>query len=97
MRYDIPRLVRARAKKGWDQTTLAYKTGFSVATICRVEGGQRQHPPTLKKIASALGLRMSDIVMDDEAYGDIPNPQSKSAKEKLVKSAGTHPRVRRTA
>lgn len=60
--YDVRPLIRARKGKGWDQTALALKAGLSKSTICRVEKGERQRPQTFKKIATALGVDLSDLV-----------------------------------
>lgn len=67
MRIDGEKLKKARIDKGWDQTTLAYKSGVSVATICRIETGNRtvKKPSTIKKLCRALGVR-SAIVIDEE-------------------------------
>lgn len=68
MRYDYPKLKEARLQKGWDQTTLAFKAGVSVATICRIETGNRtvKKPSTIKKLCRALGVPLASIVIADE-------------------------------
>jgi transcriptional regulator with XRE-family HTH domain len=65
MRYDGKKLMEARLAKGWDQTETAYRAGVSVSTISRVESGDRQRPPTIKKIAKVLGVRLRDIMVSD--------------------------------
>lgn len=66
MRYDIKKLKRARLVLGWDQTTVAYKAGVSVATVNRMERHRTYSPETIRKIAGALKVRMKDLVVDDE-------------------------------
>lgn len=64
--YDTQKLVRARYKKGWNQTTLAFHAGLSVATVSLIESGKRSTPKAVNKMAVALGLNVADLVIEAE-------------------------------
>jgi transcriptional regulator with XRE-family HTH domain len=66
MRYRIDKLIQARLLKGWDQTTLAFHAGLSVAQICRIEKGKHQKPATIEKIARILDVRMRELFIEDD-------------------------------
>jgi transcriptional regulator with XRE-family HTH domain len=56
-----------RKAKGWSQKTLGEKAGGrNVETINRIEHNHDTGIDTLKDIANALGVRMSELMPDDE-------------------------------
>lgn len=57
-------LKTARERRGWDQKTLAAKSGVSQATISRIEAGDITNPSneTVKKLELALKLRRGALV-----------------------------------
>lgn len=50
-----------RERAGWNQVDLAVKAGLSVGTISRIENGHKPNRGTLKLIAHALGVDVSEI------------------------------------
>jgi len=49
-------VVTAREAKGWTQTELADRTGFTDNTIRKVERGERVGPGTLRKVLDTVGI-----------------------------------------
>lgn len=57
------RLARVRDQKGFTQESLAIKTGLSTTFIGLLETGKRRASiKSLQKIASALGLKVKDLI-----------------------------------
>ena len=56
-----------RQAKGWSQTRLARESGVSQTYISDLEAG-RSNPtvPVLKRLAAALGVRVSDLIGEGE-------------------------------
>ena len=56
-----------RRAKGWSQTRLARESGVSQTYISDLEAG-RSNPtvPVLKRLAAALGVRVSDLIEESE-------------------------------
>lgn len=68
-KYDIGRLKRAALERGWTRTRIAKETGkdgVSQPTVCRVWRGESVTETTVRKIADALGVPMSEIVIPVE-------------------------------
>lgn len=48
---------RYRLQQAWTQVQLAERAGINKGTLLRIEAGNHQpHPPTIRKLARALGL-----------------------------------------
>lgn len=63
------KIVAARSRRGWTQQDLADHCGIARANVARLESGR--HAPkldTLKRVAQALGLAVSDLVKEP-GYG----------------------------
>jgi transcriptional regulator with XRE-family HTH domain len=64
----MDRLTRLRELKGYSQRALAKESGVSPATIYELENGRRRpNPSTLRKLAKALGVEVSDLLDDGRA------------------------------
>ena len=64
----VARLKKARLERGWSQERLAKEAGVSRTGVTMIENGSRR--PTLlycHALASALGLRLSDLLDEAEA------------------------------
>ena len=60
-------IKRLRQKKGWSQYKLAEVSGVSQPMISQIETGDSDGTPaTWRKIATALGVTISDPWKDDE-------------------------------
>jgi transcriptional regulator with XRE-family HTH domain len=58
----VPPLRQLRRLKGWTQRELAAAAGMGVATIQRLERGEREpRPGTMRRIAEALGVRIGSV------------------------------------
>ena len=56
---------QARLKVGWSQQDLAVNLGFAVASVSRWERGLAVPPvPTLRRVADALGVKLSTLIGD---------------------------------
>lgn len=68
----LTKLEELRKAKGYSRSTLADISGVSVRSIEAYEQGLRDltkaRLPTLKKLAKALKVDISDLVLDDENY-----------------------------
>jgi transcriptional regulator with XRE-family HTH domain len=65
---DGKKLKRIRTLKGKTQRTLASESGVSTSTIWLLESrgkNEKFHPPTLTKLAHALGVEPTDLVSGD--------------------------------
>ncbi len=59
----MDRLTRLRELKGYSQRALAKESGVSPATIHELENGRRRpNPSTLRKLATALGVEVVDLL-----------------------------------
>ncbi len=59
--FDLRKIEQARILAGLSKSALARKVGVSPTTYTRILDQGRIFPPTAKKIAEALGLKMQDI------------------------------------
>lgn len=57
-------LKTARERRGWDQQTLARKSGVGQSDISRIESGRTTNPTidTVRKLERALKLRPGTLV-----------------------------------
>lgn len=55
-------LEARRLRRGWSRVHLAALAEVSPTTITRVLQGETSHPPTVRRIAEALGLTMDDVL-----------------------------------
>jgi lambda repressor-like predicted transcriptional regulator len=69
IRYNRQRLAEDMALKGWTMAELASHAGVSPMTVSNVLSGQPVRPPTVKKMAKALGYSVARylISLDVEA------------------------------
>jgi transcriptional regulator with XRE-family HTH domain len=60
------KLKEERRRAGLTQGELAEKAGVGINTIVRIETGEIEEPrvSTLRKLASALGLEVRDLLTD---------------------------------
>jgi transcriptional regulator with XRE-family HTH domain len=59
----LVRLKLLRIRKALTQTELAEQAGVSRQTIVRLESGlQEPYPPTIRKIAAALGVEPAELM-----------------------------------
>ena len=63
-RIDGNRLRAFRIERGWTQKILAHRTGFSLATIGKLERGRPVQANTVYTVAIALGVPVSDLTSD---------------------------------
>jgi len=68
-RYDIAAIRRRQAEQGLDNNGLAKRAGVHPTTVTSVLTGKTAKPPTVKKIAEALGIELADIVVEIDADG----------------------------
>ncbi len=61
--YDIGRLQRAAMELGWPRCRVAVEAKITRRTISKFFRGERVTETTAKKIADALGVPMSEIVI----------------------------------
>jgi|GEM_PF-2040932 len=54
-------LLLTRLDKGWTLEELAEKSGVNRDTISRIENGRKAQPLTLKKLAVALGIPVTEF------------------------------------
>lgn len=69
MKYDIPRCARELAIKGWTQSVLAEKASLSIGVISKFFNGDSVRNDTAKTIITRLGLRMEEVVLEEERAG----------------------------
>ena len=54
---------RWRLRRAWTQEELAEKSGLGLNTVNRIEGNRTEpRPPTIRKLADALGVDPSELV-----------------------------------
>ncbi|MBA2690917.1 MAG: helix-turn-helix transcriptional regulator [Rubrobacter sp.] len=62
----LPNLRTLRRSSGLSQRELGSRAGISSGTVYRLENGLRgAYPKTMKKLASALGTPLEDLVRED--------------------------------
>jgi transcriptional regulator with XRE-family HTH domain len=74
-------IQRLRIEKGWRVEDLAKKAGCSLKTVENVEKGANVYIYTLKRVASALGVDPSDVLID----GDDAPLERRRKKERVFK------------
>lgn len=63
MRVDTERLRRLRIEAGLSLRGLAQAAGVAHDTTMEIEAGRRRpHPATVKKLATALGVNVGDLI-----------------------------------
>ena len=68
--FDTQKIEKARIIKGLTKSSLAKQAGIHHTSYSRVLCG-KHHPPTIKKIADALGLDMTDLFIDEEEEAGV--------------------------
>jgi transcriptional regulator with XRE-family HTH domain len=58
----LTRLRAVRERKALTQEELANLAGVSRQTVLKIEGGLEPRPPTIRKLAAALGVQPSDLM-----------------------------------
>lgn len=59
---DVDKLVELRVNQGLTQRELARRAGVSNTSLWKIERGGGATPPTLKKLADALGVKPADLL-----------------------------------
>jgi transcriptional regulator with XRE-family HTH domain len=62
MEVNVDKLRELRINKGMTQRALAKEAGISNTSLWKIEQGGGATPPTLKKLADALGVRATDLL-----------------------------------
>ena len=65
--FDISKIEKARILNGLTKGGLAEEARIHPSTYTLILKGSNHHPPTIKKIADALGLSMEEIYIEEEA------------------------------
>lgn len=58
----LSRLRAIRERKALTQNELADMAGVSRQTVVKIEGGLEPRPPTIRKLAAALGVEPQDLM-----------------------------------
>ena len=58
----LSRLRAIRERKALTQDELAELAGVSRQTVIKIEGGLEPRPPTIRKLAAALGVEPQDLM-----------------------------------
>src|SRR5579885_2695836 len=74
-------IQRLRIEKGWRVEDLAKKAGCSLKTVENVEKGANVYIYTLKRVASALGVEPSELLID----GDDAPLGRRRKKERVIR------------
>ncbi len=69
-------IIAARTARGWSQGDLAAKAGVSQGTIGHLESGRNQSSTKLPQIASALGLKVEELI-SGETEKRAPNEETR--------------------
>ena len=62
--YDISKLAERKARLGLTDKVIAQRAGVHPSTVKNVLTGQTCKAPTIKKLAEALGLDLSELVIE---------------------------------
>ena len=65
-RYDVGKLERKMLELGWPVLELSRKSGVPESTIRLIYKVRSGHPENLKKLAKALHIRFSSLVIDSQ-------------------------------
>lgn len=64
----MERLKELRKERNLSQARLAARAEVDPSTVNQIEGGMREaSPPTLRKLAAALGVGVADLLQEGEA------------------------------
>lgn len=61
------KILRLRSNKNWSQENLAEEAGLSYHTIFRAEAGEELSVASIKKIAKALRVPISELIDDNDS------------------------------
>jgi transcriptional regulator with XRE-family HTH domain len=76
----MQQLKRLREERGLSQVKLAARADLNPATVNQIERGVRDASPgTLRKLASALGVGLAELIQDDYPKGQAPQPSLEDA------------------
>lgn len=67
LRLDADRLRHIRISKAISQAALAKAAGLSAPSLCKIENGRQPRLSTIRALADALGVQVSDIAVLEEA------------------------------
>ena len=84
----IPRLREWREARALTQVELADRAGVSERSVAGYEAGGGARPPTVRKLAEALGVEVLDL-MEETARPKVLRPRSR---EELLSNAGIRSR-----
>jgi len=62
--YDTSKIARVQAERGLTDTALALAAGVHPSTVKNVLTGRSGTPTTIRKLAFALDLKLSDLVVE---------------------------------
>jgi DNA-binding XRE family transcriptional regulator len=62
----LTRMRSVRERKALTQDELATLAGVSRQTVVKIEGGLEPRPPTVRKLARALGVQPADLMEPGE-------------------------------
>jgi len=65
--YDIEKLAQRKAALGLTDQMLARRAGLHPSTIKNILTGRTCKPPTIRKIAEALGMDLAELVVPADA------------------------------
>ena len=65
MRYDLNRIVRERLIRGWTQQVLANNSKLHRATVSAILKRGRGSPENIQALAKAVGLELTDLIVDE--------------------------------
>jgi len=64
MEVDVRKLRELRINQGLTQRELARRAGISNTSLWKIERGGGATPPTLKRLADALGVKATDLMRE---------------------------------
>ena len=70
--YDVGKLKHAALERGWTRYRVAKESGVTSPTVCKFFRGESVTETTVKKIADALGVPMSEIVVQVGSEITVP-------------------------